>query len=117
MSQGLENLDVILENNQRIAQAIEGQDGGPFSDELQALLESKDQLEELRDKFFMKTVAAIPATKACVTGSEKVLQNLESYKDDQGDASLDALKQGLEELSEKVGELLEKAQMSGTTLT
>ena len=117
MSQGLENLDVILENNQRIAKAIEGLDNSTLSDELQALLELKDPLEALKDKFFMKTVAAIPATKACVTGSEKVLQNLEGYQLDQGEESLGALKQGLKDLIETGGELLEKAQMSGTTLT
>ena len=117
MSQGLDNLDAILENSHRIAQAIEGLEGASLSDELQALQESEDQLEGLRDKFFMKTVAAIPATKACLTDSEKVLQALESFKDDQGEESLTTLKRGLKDLSENVGELLEKAQMAGTTLT
>ena len=120
MSQGLDNLDAILENSHRIAQAIEGLEGASLSDELQAHQESEDQLEGLRDKFFMKTVAAVPATKACLTGSEKVLNNLESFKDnqDQGEeTSLTALRQALKDLSEIVEELLEKAQMRGTTLT
>lgn len=117
MSQGLDNLDAILENSHRIAQAIEGLEGASLSDELQALQESEDQLEGLRDKFFMKTIAAVPATKACLTGAEKVLQAMESFKDDQGEESLTTLKRGLKDLSENVGELLEMAQMSGTTLT
>jgi len=117
VSQGLDNLDAILENSHRIAQAIEGLEGASLSDELQALKESEDQLEGLRDKFFMKTVAAVPATKACLTGSEKVLKAMESFKDDQGEESLMTLKQELNDLSENVGELLEKAQMAGTTLT
>jgi hypothetical protein len=113
----LDNLDAILENSHRITQAIEGLEDAPLSDELRVLQESEDQLEGLRDKFFMKTIAAVPATKACLTGAERVLQAMESFKDDQGEESLMTLKQGLKDLSENVGELLEQAQMSGTTLT
>lgn len=117
MSQGLDNLDGILENSRDIARAIEGLEGTSLSGELQAIQGSVDQLEGLRDKFFMKTVAAIPATKACLNGSEKVLKALNSYKDDQSEASLTILTQALKDQSETVEELLEKAQMSGTTLT
>ncbi len=118
MSQGLDNLDGILESNHRIAQALEGLKNASLSDELQALQGSVDQLEGLRDKFFMNTVAAIPATKACLIGSEKVLGALEELKDDQaGETSLTVLKGALNDLSEAVEELLEKAQMRGTTLT
>ncbi len=117
MSQGLDNLDEILENSRGIAQAIEGLEDASLSGELKAVQESVDQLEGLKDKFFMKTVAAIPATKACLNGSEKVLKALNSYKDDQSEASLAILTQALKDQSETVEELLEKAQMSGTTLT
>ena len=117
MSQGLDNLDEILENSRGIAQAIEGLEGASLSGELKAVQESVDQLEGLKDKFFMKTVAAIPATKACLTGSEKALKALSSTKEDQGEASLAVVKQALKDLSETVEELLEKSQMNGTTLT
>jgi hypothetical protein len=42
---------------------------------------------------------------------------MENFKDDQGEESRMTLKRGLKDLSENVGELLEKAQMAGTTLT
>lgn len=116
MSQGLDNLDGILENNNRIVQALEGLENASLSDELAMLRESMDPLEGLRDKFFMNTVAAVPATKACLTGSEKVLNALENVKDEQ-ETSLTALKGALKNLSEAVEELIEKAQMRGTTLT
>lgn len=117
MSQGLDNLEGILEGSSRIAQVLEGMGNASLSNELQTLRGSVDPLEELRDKFFMNTVAAIPATKACLADSEKVIDALEKFKDDKGEASLTALKQTIENLSEAVEELLEKAQMRGTTLT
>ncbi len=117
MSQGLDNLDGILENSRDIVRGLEDLEGTSLSGELQAIQGSVDQLEGLRDKFFMKTVAAIPATRACLSGSEKVLKALNSYKDDQSEASLAILTQALKDQSETVEELLEKAQMSGTTLT
>lgn len=117
MSQGLDNLEEILENNRRIAQAIEGLEDASLNDEGLALQESVGQLEGLRDKFFMNTVAAVPATKACLTGSEKALNALATLKNDHGETSLTAMKHALEDLSEVVEELLDKAEMRGTTLT
>lgn len=117
MSNGLENLDVILESSRSIAQAMEGLDEASLSDQLSALHESVEPLEELGDKFFMNTVAAIPVTKVCVTGTEEALGALESFRADRSEGSLSALKQALSDLSEAVEELLDRANMRGTTLT
>ncbi len=117
MTQGLDNLDGILEGTRGIAQALGDLDDASLSAQCQTLQESVEPLEELRDKFFMNTVAAIPATKVCLVRSEKVSDALESFKDDRGETSLSALKEALEDLSEAVEELLEKAKMRGTTLT
>jgi len=114
VSQGLENLDEILESSRQIIQALENTS---LDDQRNALQGSEEQLAELKDKFFMNTVAAIPATKVCLTGSEKVLSALAAYRDDEGDASLAAVKKALDDLSEKVEELVDKAEMRGTTLT
>ena len=102
MSQGLDNLDGILESTQRIAQALDGLEGVSLSDECHVLQASVEPLEGLRDKFFMNTVAAIPISKACLTHTEKVQNAVESFRDDQGDASLSALKNALKDLSESV---------------
>lgn len=117
MSQGLENLDALLENSGRIAQGMESLEGAPLSNELNGLREAEERLAGLKDKFFMNTVAAIPATKACLTGSEKVVSALETVQGSQDETTLNALKNALGELSEAVEELLEKADMRGTTLT
>ncbi len=114
MSQGLENLDGILESSGQIIAALRD---ASLEDQKKALQASEEQLAGLKDKFFMNTVAAVPATKVCLTASEKVLSALETYKGDQGDGPLKALKQALEDLDEKVEELIDKAEMRGTTLT
>lgn len=115
MSQGLEFLDGILENSRNITQSLEGLEGASFSAEIETLQGSMDQLEGLKDKFFMKTVAAIPAARKCLTSSEKVLETLNSFKDDQNDPA--AVKQALKDLSETANELMEGSQMRGTILT
>jgi len=117
VSQGLDNLEVIVENSRRIAEVLGGLNDAALSDERLALEESVAQLGGLRDKFFMNTVAAVPATKVCLTGSEKVLSALEEAGGDTGDAALKTVKQALGDLSEKIEELLDKAEMRGTTLT
>ncbi len=117
MSKGLDNLDVILESSRRIAQTMEGLNEASLGDPLSALHESVESLEELRDKFFMNTVAAIPVTKVCVTGTEDTLGALESFGADRSEGSLSTLKQALSDLSEAVEELLDRANMRGTTLT
>ena len=73
MSQGLENLDGILESSRQIIQALESTS---LDSQRDALKVSEADLEGLKDKFFMNTVAAVPATKVCLTGSEKVLSAL-----------------------------------------
>ena len=117
MSEGLDNLEGILESSRSIAHALEGLEGASLGDQCHTLQASVEPLEDLRDAFFMNTVAAIPATRACLAGTEKVLNTLDSFRDDQGEGSLTALKGALKDLSEAVEELLEKAQMRGTTLT
>ena len=117
MIRGLFNLEEILKCNRHIIQALEGLEEASLSNQCRTLQESVELLEELRDKFFMNTVAAVPATKACLTGAEKALDAVESFKADRKEEALSALKRELEDLSEVVEELLEKAHMRGTTLT
>ena len=117
MAQGIDNLEEILTGNRRIAEALKGLEDESLSSQSQVLQESIEPLEELRNKFFMNTVAAIPATRVCLSSSEKVQNALENFENEKGEVSLTALKKAFEELSENVNELLEKAQMRGTTLT
>ena len=114
MPTGLENLDRILEDSRRIGDLLESLS---LDDERKALQESGDQMAELRDKFFMNTLAAVPATRACLVGSEKVLSALADCGSGLQDPSLTAAKKALDELSEAVEELVDKAEMRGTTLT
>ena len=114
MSIGLKNLDQIIDNSHRIGELLEGLS---LDDERKALSALEDQLADLKDKFFMNTVAAVPATKACLVGSEKVLSALEDHSSDPEDSLPAAVKQALDELSEAAEELIDKAEMRGTTLT
>jgi len=115
MSKGLENLEVVLENCGTIAQSLA--EMSLLGDEKKALLDSADRLSGLKDKFFMNTVAAIPATKACLTGTEEALSAVETCRDNQEDAAVSALKNALAGFLDKAEDLLDRAEMRGTTLT
>jgi len=117
VSKGLENLDVILGSCRSVADAMEDLDEASLGDALTALRGSVDPLEELKDKFFMNTVAAIPVTKVCVTGTEEASGALERFKADRSEGSLSELKRALSDLSGAVEELIDRAHMRGTTLT
>lgn len=112
MSKGLVNLDLIIEGCRRTIEELKKMEGGDLSEELQTLERMEGELEGLKDKFFMKTVAAVPATKTCVDEVEKVNQALAGNKDNPA-----VLKQKLNNVTDAVEVLLSKAQMRGTTLT
>lgn len=122
MSQGLTNLDQIIEGCQSIADGIGELDGDPLGGdhlggELQSVKQMEEQLEGLKDKFFMKTVAAVPATKVCLDSVGKMLQALEECRGGEGEEAISALKKEFTGFREAVELLLEKSQMRGTTLT
>lgn len=117
MSQGIINLDSVIESCRLISRQISNIKECADLGELQAVEQWGGQLEGLRDKFFMKTVAAIPATKKCLEGVEKLQNALNEYRDHPESYSLADLKRALDFLTDAIEELLNKAEMRGTTLT
>lgn len=119
MPEGTDNLERIIEGCRGVAHRLKETAGDPaFSGaEMQAVEGLTGQLEGLRDKFFMKTVAAVPATRKCLERVEKAHLAVDKCGDNVGDIPVGALKRAINELVEAAEELLEKAQMRGTTLT
>jgi len=116
VSQGLVNLDKIIEGYRCIEEGLK-ELGGEISGELESLGKTKKQLSELKDRFFMKTVAAIPATKKCLDEIEKVYPALKGCKAEPNDDSTNGLKEALNGLADAAEELVDKSKMRGTTLT
>jgi Tfp pilus assembly protein PilO len=116
VSQGLANLDKIIEGYRCIEEGLE-ELGGEISGELESLGKTEKQLSELKDRFFMKTVAAVPATKKCLDEIEKVYSALEGCKAEPNDDSINGLKKALTGLADAAEELVDKSQMRVTTLT
>lgn len=117
MSQGIDNLQKIIESCCLIDQQMKMMKEWDISSELEALEQWDGQLQGLQDKFFMKTVAAVPATRKCLEGVEKVHHALNDCKDHPESHTLANLKHALGFLSDAIEELMNKAEMGGTTLT
>lgn len=117
VSQGVDNLGKIIESCRLIDQQMREMKEWDISSQLEALKQWDKQLQGLRDKFFMKTVAAVPATRKCLEGVEKVHSILNDCKDQPESHTLANLKKALGFLSEAIEELMNKAEMGGITLT
>ena len=110
MSDGLVNLEQIIQSCAQIVEGLERTGNESLEQELQALKGMGERLEGLKEKFFIKTTAAVPATRVCLKSTEKALEEL-------GNDGAQTLKKALEELIEGIEALEEKADMGGITLT
>jgi hypothetical protein len=113
----LANLERIIDGCRRIASRLKESGGEGLSGELQSVEGMEGELEGLREKFFMKTVAAVPATRKCLQALDEVSQAMDESGSGSEGNSWEALKKAIGSLMDAVEELVEKAGMRGITLT
>jgi hypothetical protein len=111
LTRSQENLDAALAACQRVLDGLDGAGGGvdPTATKA-ALAHMMETMEEIKEKFFMKTNPSIPPTVTCKKSATQ-LEELVGKGDWVGFGSAYTKFQG------DVKTLVEKAKMEGTTIT
>lgn len=110
VTKGLENLQETVatcEQMQTTLAAATDAEAVKVKGEVQEVLAS---LQEVSDKFFLKTMMSVPPTKACRTEAAAVAALVTAQQ-------WDALPAALEKLQKATKTLVTKAKMDGTTIT
>ena len=110
VTKGLENLQETVatcEQMQTALAAATETEAVKAKADVQEVLAS---LQEVSDKFFLKTMMSVPPTKACRTEAAAVAALVTAQQ-------WDALPAALEKLQKATQTLVTKAKMDGTTIT
>src|SRR5262249_51234894 len=110
-TKGLENLQEAITACQQASTAIaataSAAEAAQARDALESVLAS---LNEVSDKFFIKTMMSVPPTKACRTEAAAVAALV-------ADQKWPSLPAAVEKLEKATQALVTKAKMDGTTIT
>ena len=109
-TKGLENLQDAIAACQQASTAVASASAAEAVQAQGALAEVLTSLNEVGDKFFLKTMMSVPPTKACRTEAAVVA----TLAAEQKWASLPA---AVEKLDKATKALVTKAKMDGTTIT
>jgi hypothetical protein len=110
VTKGLENLQEAITVCQQASMAVATASAAEAAQARSALESVLTSLNEVSDKFFLKTMMSVPPTKACRTEAAAVA----SLVADQQWSSLPA---AMEKLEKATKALVTKAKMDGTTIT
>jgi hypothetical protein len=110
VTKGQENLQEAIATCQQASTALAEASAVEAAQAKAALQEILTSLNEVSDKFFIKTMMSVPPTKACKTEAGAVVTAIQA----QNWGSLPA---ALDKLQKATKALVTKAKMDGTTIT
>jgi hypothetical protein len=110
VTKGQENLQETIATCEKASSALAGASAAEAAPAKTALQEILTSLNEVSDKFFMKTMMSVPPTKACRTEAAAVVTVIDTQK-------WSALPGALDKLQKATKALVTKAKMDGTTIT
>src|SRR5712691_10450485 len=110
VTKGLENLQETITTCQQVSGAIATASVAEAAPARQALDGVLAALNEVSDKFFIKTMMSVPPTKACKTEAAAVAALV-------ADQKWSNLPAAVEKLEKATKALVTKAKMDGTTIT
>ena len=109
-TKGLENLQEAISTCQQASTAIASTSAAEAAQARSALESVLISLNEVSDKFFIKTMMSVPPTKACRTEAAAVAALVAEQK-------WSSLPAAVEKLEKVTKALVTKAKMDGTTIT
>jgi hypothetical protein len=110
VTKGQENLQEAVATCQQASTALAEADAAEAAQAQTTLQEVLTSLNEVSDKFFLKTMMSMPPTKACKTEAAAVAAMITEQ-------NWSALPTALEKLQKATKALVTKAKMDGTTIT
>jgi hypothetical protein len=109
-TKGLENLQEAITACQQASTAVATASAAEAAQARSALESVLASLNEVSDKFFIKTMMSVPPTKACRTEATAVAALV-------ADQKWPSLPAAVEKLEKATKALVTKAKMDGTTIT
>ena len=109
-TKGLENLQEAITACQQASTAVATASAAEAAQARSALESILTSLNEVSDKFFIKTMMSVPPTKACRTEATAVATLV-------ADQKWSGLPAAVEKLEKATQALITKAKMDGTTIT
>jgi len=109
-TKGLENLQEAISTCQQASTAIASTSAAEAAQARSALESVLISLNEVSDKFFIKTMMSVPPTKACRTEAAAVAALV-------AEQQWSTLPAAVEKLEKATKALVTKAKMDGTTIT
>jgi hypothetical protein len=110
VTKGLENLQEAITACQQASTAVATASAAEAAQARSALESVLASLNEVSDKFFIKTMMSVPPTKACRTEAAAVAALVAEQK-------WSSLPAAVEKLDKATKALVTKAKMDGTTIT
>jgi hypothetical protein len=110
VTKGLENLQEAISTCQQASTVIASTSAAEAAQARSALESVLISLNEVSDKFFIKTMMSVPPTKACRTEATTVAALV-------ADQKWSNLPTAVEKLEKATKALVTKAKMDGTTIT
>ena len=110
VTKGQENLQEALTACQQASTALAAASAAEAAQAKTALQDIMTSLNEVGDKFFLKTMMSVPPTKACKTEAATVASMITTQ-------NWSGLPGALEKLQKATKALVTKAKMDGTTIT
>ena len=110
VTKGLENLREAITVCQQVSTAVATASTAEAAQARSALESVLTSLNEVSDKFFIKTMMSVPPTKACRTEATTVAALV-------ADQKWSNLPTAVEKLEKATKALVTKAKMDGTTIT
>jgi hypothetical protein len=110
ITKGQENLQEAIDACQQASTALVEASAAEAAQAKTALQEVLASFNEVRDKFFLKTMMSVPPTKVCRTEAATVAAAITAQ-------NWQGLPAALEKLQKATQALVTKAKMEGTTIT
>jgi hypothetical protein len=110
VTKGQENLQEAIATCQQASMALAEASTAEAAQAKTALQEILTSLNEVSDKFFLKTMMSVPPTKACKTEAAAVASMITEQ-------NWSGLPTALDKLRKATKALITKAKMDGTTIT
>lgn len=109
-TKGIENLQEAIDTCQKACTELADASTNEASQAQASLQDVLSALNDVSDKFFLKTMMSVPPTKMCKTDAATVVALIEAE-------NWDGLPGAVEKLRKATKALVTKAKMDGTTIT
>lgn len=109
-TKGIENLQEAIDTCQKACGQLADASASEANQAKASLQDVLASLNDVSDKFFIKTMMSVPPTKMCKTDAETVVALIEAE-------NWSGLPSAVEKLQKATKALITKAKMDGTTIT